>query len=123
MANQQYNNIDLYVTADEEEILLTNVADRRNKEDDDGLIAAAHYITVHYAEKQGILTKKKKYKPKSRQFQLNAGIREFGSKGESAVTKELEQFNKYNDVFEPKCTADLSDEEKRNALASLIFLK
>ena len=38
------------------------------------------------------------------------------------MTKELEQFNTYG-VFEPKSADDLTDEEKRQALASLIFLK
>ena len=36
--------------------------------------------------------------------------------------KELEQFNKYG-VFEPKSATDLTDEDKRKALPSLIFLK
>jgi hypothetical protein len=38
------------------------------------------------------------------------------------VTKELDQFNKYG-VFEPKHARDLSEEDKKKALSSLIFLK
>jgi hypothetical protein len=35
--------------------------------------------------------KKKKYKPKSGQYQLEAEIKQFGKQGETAVTKELDQ--------------------------------
>jgi hypothetical protein len=78
---------------------------------------------VHYEEKEGIKkTKKKKYKPKAGQYQMEAGIRKFGEQGEIAVTKELDQFNKYK-VFEPKHANDLSEEDKKRALSSLIFLK
>ena len=38
------------------------------------------------------------------------------------MTKELDQFNKYR-VFEPKHSRDLSEEDKKKALSSLIFLK
>ena len=56
---------------------------------------------VHYEEKEGIKKKKKKkYKPKAGQYQLEAGIKQFGERGETAVTKELVQFNQYT-VFEP----------------------
>jgi hypothetical protein len=77
---------------------------------------------IIYEEKEGIKKKKKKYKPKSEQYQLEAGIKRFGERGETAVTKELNQFNKYG-VFKPKHVRDLSDEEKSKALSLLIFLK
>jgi hypothetical protein len=86
------------------------------------LAAVAHYIIVHYKEKEGTKKKKKKYKPKSGQYQLEAGIKQLGELGETAVTKDLEQFNKYG-VFEPKHARDLSEEDKKKALSSLIFLK
>ena len=38
------------------------------------------------------------------------------------MTEELDQFNKYG-VFEPKHARDLSEEDKKKALSSLIFLK
>jgi hypothetical protein len=38
------------------------------------------------------------------------------------VTKELDQFNKYK-VFEPKHVYDLSEEDRKKALSSLLFLK
>ncbi len=86
------------------------------------MAAVAHYIMVHYEEKEGIKKKKKKYKPKSGQYQLEAGIKQFEECGETALTKELNQFNKYG-VFEPKHARDLSDKEKSEALSSLIFSK
>ncbi len=56
------------------------------------------------------------------QYQLEAGIKHFGDQGEIAVTKELQEFNMYG-VFEPKSADELTDDDKKNALASLIFLK
>jgi hypothetical protein len=53
---------------------------------------------------------------------LTAGLRQFGYKGEAAVTKELELFNTYN-VFDPVDVRDLTDEDCKNALSLLIFLK
>jgi hypothetical protein len=83
-------------------------------------VAVVHFVMAHYAEKEVI--KKNKYKSKSGQYQLEAGIKRFGKQGVSAVTKELSQFNKY-EVFEPQNANDLSEEDKRKALSSLIFLK
>jgi hypothetical protein len=41
---------------------------------------------------------------------------------QTAVTEELDQFNKYKD-FELKHANDLSEEDRKKALSSLIFLK
>jgi len=125
IANKQFSDYELYVTADEEEhAMLVTVDEHTNDDgvDSDGLAAVAHYIMMNYAEKDNLKKRKKKYKPKVGQFQLEAGIKHFGERGGVAVMKELEQFNKYG-VFEPKSATDLTDEDKRNALASLIFLK
>ena len=87
------------------------------------MVNLAHYIMMHYAEKESIKKKwKKKYKPKAGQYSLEAGLKHFGERGETAVTKELKQFNGY-DAFEPLYADKLSDEEKSKALSSLIFLK
>jgi hypothetical protein len=112
IANRQYEGYELYVTAEEEEIILATVGDKHDEEDNEKeeLAAVAHYVMTHYAEKEVI--KKKKYKSKSGQYQLEAGIKWFGEPGESAVTKELNQFNKYK-VFEPQHANDLSEEDKR----------
>jgi hypothetical protein len=126
IANRQFDDYELYVTADEAEHTMLATVDEHTDDDgvdkDDGLAAVAHYIMLHYAEKENLKKRKKKYKPKAGQYQLEAGIKHFGERGEIAVTKELEQFNTYG-VFEPKSAADLTDDDKRKALASLIFLK
>jgi hypothetical protein len=90
--------------------------------DNDALEAVGHYIMMHYDEQEKIKKRKKKYEPKAGQFGLNAGLRKFGDRGESAVTKQLHQFNSYN-VFEPLYVDALSVKEKQQVLASLIFLK
>jgi hypothetical protein len=77
---------------------------------------------MHYDEQEKIKKRKKKYKSKARQFGLNAGLRKLGDRGESVVTKELHQFNSYN-VFKQLNADALSVDEKRQALASLIFWK
>jgi hypothetical protein len=62
-----------------------------------------------------------KYKPKAGQYGLEAGLKHFGERGETAVSKELAQFNVY-DVFKPLYADKLSDEDKSKALTLLIFL-
>jgi hypothetical protein len=84
------------MTVEEEELMLATVGDKPDKEDKDEAVIAtlAHYIMADYADKE-VIKKKKKYKPKSGQYQLEAGIKQFGKQGEMVVTKELNQFNKY----------------------------
>jgi len=108
----------LYVTVEEQE-------DGPDYEEDDPekMASVAHYVMMHYAEKESIKKKrKKKYKPKAGQYGLEAGLKHFGERGETAVSKELAQFNVY-DVFEPLYADKLSNEDKSKALTSLIFLK
>jgi hypothetical protein len=97
VANRQFEDYELYVTIQEEEVMLAMVEEdpAEDKEDKEVLAAVAHYIMVHYEEKEGVKKKKKKYKPKSGQYPLEAGIKRFGEQGETAVAKELGQFNKY----------------------------
>ena len=128
--NRKYEDYELYVTvAEEEDFLLATseeefdeLEENDTKINDKTLSEVAHYIMVHCAEKEIIKKRKKKYKPKDGQYTLDAGLKKFGDKGEIAVTKELRQFNTYN-VFEPLEADSLSDEEKKSALSSLIFLK
>jgi hypothetical protein len=93
-----------------------------NDDDNEELVATAHYIMVHYAKKEAQKRCRKKYKPKSGQYQLEAGIKHFRDQGEIAVTKEVQQFNTYG-VFEPKLVDELADNDKKKVLASLIFQK
>ncbi len=106
--------------------MLTTCADNNimssDKNDDRALEAVVHYIMVHYEEKEKLKKRRKKYRPKNGQYSLDAGLCHFGDRAETAVTKELRQFNMY-DVFEPIAADSLSNEEKKNALSSLIFLK
>jgi hypothetical protein len=68
--------------------------------DNKALSAVAQYIMVHCAEKEMHKKRKRKYKPKAVQYTLDTGLKKFASRGETAVTKELHQFNTY-EVFEP----------------------
>ncbi len=93
------------------------------KEDPERLVSVAHYIMMHYTKKVSVKRKpKKKYKPKAGQYSLEAGLKHFGERGETEVSKELKQFNVY-DVFKLLYANKLSQEEKSKALTSLIFLK
>ena len=117
-ANRQYQDYELNVTVEEQE-------DRLDYEEDDPkkMASVAHYIMMHYAEKESIRKKrKKKYKPKAGQYGLEAGLKHFGEGGEMAVSKELKQFNVY-DVFKPLYADKLSDEKKSKALTLLTFLR
>ncbi len=98
---------------------LTRAQQTDANEDEEVLAAVAHFIMAHNKEKEGIKKKKKKkYKPTSGQYQLKAGIKRFGEHGESAVTKELNQFNKYK-VFEPTHANDLPEEQAMLAANNL----
>ena len=90
--------------------------------DDMAFEAVAHFIMMHHDELGKTEKQRKRYKPKTGTYNLNAGLRKFGDRGEMAVTKELHQFNGY-DVFEPLYADSLTDNEKSNALASLIFFE
>jgi hypothetical protein len=120
--NRKYVNYELYVTVAEEDEFLLALATNREESDkrgaddtemgDEALSTVAHYIMVHYAEKELIKKHKKKYKPKDGQYTLDAGLRKFGNEGKMAITKELHQFNTYN-VFKPLEGNSLSNEEKK----------
>jgi len=127
IANRRFEDYELYTTVEEEEQLMLAMVETEipadDDEDEEVLAVVAHFIMVHYEEKEGIKKKKKKrYKPKAGQYQMEVGIKRFGERGKIAVTKELDQFNKYK-VFEPKHAYDLSEEDRKKALSSLIFLK
>jgi hypothetical protein len=85
----------------------------------EAMSAVAHYIMVHYADKELIKKRKKKYKPKDGQYTLDAGLRKFGNKGKTAVTKELRPFNTHN-IFVPLEANSLSNKEKRSIIIAHI---
>ncbi len=114
----------MYVTVEEEDKTTCSEDDitPSDKNDDRALEAVAHYIMVHYEEKEKLKKRKKKYRPKVGQYSLNTGLCHFCERAEMAVTKELHQFNMY-DVFTPIAADSLSNEAKKKALSLLIFLK
>jgi len=86
--NRNLEDYELYVTvAEEDEFLLATNREVEEKEmesatiSDDGMSAVAHYIMVHYAEKELIKKRKKKYKPKDGQHTLMPVSGNFGMKG------------------------------------------
>jgi hypothetical protein len=84
--NRQFKDYNLYVTVEEEEVMLANIEESTldEEEDEEVLAAVAHYIMVHYEEKESLKKKKKKFKPKAGQYTLEAGIKRFGKGGETA---------------------------------------
>ncbi len=79
-----------------------------NEGDPKRLRSVAHYIMMHYTEKEGLKKKwKMKYKPKAGQYSLEARLEHFRERGETAVSKELEQF-----MFKPLYAKELSNKEK-----------
>ncbi len=67
------------------------VHDKDNTEEDPNrMVSIAHYIMMHYAEKESLKKKqKKRYKPKAGQYSLEAGQKHFRDQGEMVVTKVL----------------------------------
>jgi hypothetical protein len=56
IVNRQYEDYELYVTVEEEKIILATVGDKHDEEDNDEeeLAAVAHCVMTHYAEKEVI---------------------------------------------------------------------
>ena len=54
-------------------------------------------------------------------FSLKKGLEHFGEKGVTAVRRELEQIHKM-ETYEPIYKSDLSIEDRKKALASLLFI-
>ena len=84
--------------------------------DEDTLATVCVHIMVQYANKMST----KMVKPKTT-FSLASGLKRFGERGEAAVTKELSQFNVLN-AFTPLDASTLTYDQRKHALASLIFL-
>jgi hypothetical protein len=54
--NRQFEDYELYVTVEEEEVMLANIEESAldEEEDEEVLVAVAHYIMVHYEEKESL---------------------------------------------------------------------
>jgi hypothetical protein len=59
--------------------------------------------------------------PMKKQYGLKTGLKRFGSRGDTAVTKELSQLHTMN-CFRPCDASSLTRDDRRNALSSLMFL-
>jgi hypothetical protein len=86
--------------------------------DEERMAHICHFVMVHAATslelaQQGLPTKK--------QYSLKAGLKQIGSRGESAVTKELSQLHAMK-CFRPSHSSSLTHADRRNALTSLMFL-
>ncbi len=59
--NRQFEDYELYVTVEEEEVMLANIEESAldEEEDEEVLAAVAHYIMVHYEEKESLNKKKR----------------------------------------------------------------
>ena len=102
--------------------LFTTAAEHEFPLDDDIVATVCHFLMVHYSQPHQAKSKTRASpKKKTNVFSLSAGLKRFGDKGEQAVSKELNQFNMLN-TFTPLDAATLTYEQRRNALASLIFL-
>jgi hypothetical protein len=55
-------------------------------------------------------------------YSLRKGLKKFQKVGEEAISKELKQLH-MKDSFGPQNSEELSEEQKRGALESLMFLK
>ena len=55
------------------------------------------------------------------QYIVQKGLKKFGKKGKSAITKELQQLHD-RECFKPTLVADLTKEEKKMAQQGLMFL-
>jgi hypothetical protein len=73
--NRQFKDYDLYITVEEEEVMLANIEECAldEEEDEEVLAAVAHYIMVHYEEKESLKMKKKEIQAKS--WAIRAGGR------------------------------------------------
>jgi hypothetical protein len=57
------------------------------------------------------------------QYSIGAGLKKFRERGEKGVTKELAQMHNIWPFSPPIMKSDLTSEEKKKAISSLMFLK
>jgi hypothetical protein len=77
-----------------------------------------HYVMTHTEDS---LLCAKSINPKKKQYSLKAGLQAFADCGSEAVVKELTQFHTLK-CFQPCDPTMLSQEDRCNALTSLLFL-
>jgi hypothetical protein len=77
-----------------------------------------HFVMVHTATSLALA---QHGQPMKKQYGLKTGLKRFGSRGDTAVTKELSQLHTMN-CFRPGVPSSLTCDDRRNALSSLMFL-
>ncbi len=82
---KRFEDYEVHVTVEEkDEFMLTTCADddvvSTDKNDGRAIEAVAHYIMMHYEEKEKLKKRKKKYKPNDGQYSLDAGLCHFGDR-------------------------------------------
>ena len=86
--------------------------------DEDRMAHLCQYVMVHTATSLALA---QDGHPTKKQYGLKAGIKQFGPRADTAVTKELTQMHTMN-CFRPRDPHQLTRQERRNALSSLMFL-
>jgi len=84
------------------------------------IATVCHYLMAHFAEQTAIASPPKTSTSK-KQFGIKAGLRQFGQRGADALMKELRQFHML-ECFTPVDPTTLTRDQRRNVLASLMFL-
>ena len=87
-------------------------------QDEERMAHICHFVMVHTANRIHLA---QLGQPTKKQYGLKAGLRQFGSRGDTAVTKELSQLRTMN-CFRPRDSRTLTRADRRNALTSLMFL-
>jgi hypothetical protein len=87
-------------------------------QDEERMAHLCHFVMVHTAKSLHLA---QIGHPTKKQYGLKAGLKRFGSHGDSAVTKELTQLHTLN-CFLPLDPRTLTCDDHRNALTSLMFL-
>ena len=87
-------------------------------QDEERMAHLCHFVMVHTATSLHLA---QIGQPTKKQYSLKAGLKRFGSRGDSAVTKELSQLHTLN-CFRPRDPQTLTRNDRRNALTSLMFL-
>ena len=87
-------------------------------QDERVMAMVCHYVLTHTATSLQLAAQGH---PTKKQYSLKAGLRKFAERGDAAVKKELKQFHTMS-CFSPRNANDLSREDKRKALTSLMFL-
>jgi len=87
-------------------------------QDEECMAHLCHFVMVHTATSLHLA---QIGQPTKKQYSLKAGLKRFGSCGDSAVTKELSQLHTLN-CFRPCGPHTLTHDDRRNALTSFMFL-